>query len=471
MSTSPADTPAPTQAAPGAKPGSLRIRLLVAAVVSALVVVTAAGATLVVLFERHVERRIQRELDGHLDQLVSFFRLGLDGVPAVQGELSDPDFRRPYSGLYWQVEENGRVLLRSRSLWDLTLSSGPPLVGAGPRERDTIGPEGQRLLVQDRRVTLVDASKQPSLQREFLLVVAADRAESDELLREFAIEAVVFLSALVLLLYVAAHVQVTIGLKPLLGLRALVLDVRRGRSTRLEGAFPAEVEPLVGELNALIDAQHKALERARARAGDLAHGLKTPLAVISSEIRGLDDRGEAEAARVIESEVMGMSRFVERELARARVSAHPVGRGLDLLATVDRLVRAMRRLPRGDEIDWRVQIPEDTQAALHREDADEIFGNLLDNARKWARKRVTVTARLAGDRLIVVVADDGPGVPAERREAVLLRGHRLDESVQGSGLGLSIVDDLVASYGGRLAIGESDNGGLKVELVLPAVLA
>lgn len=463
--------PTPVEQGRGAwrRRGSLRLRLLLASVVSALLVVAAAGVTLVVLFDHHVERRIERELDGHLDQLVSFFRLTSNGKPAVEGELSDPDFRRPYSGLYWQVEENGAAILRSRSLWDFVLA--PSLqTGAEPAIRSGIGPNKQHLVTQYRHVVLTDPAD-PTRTRTFALVVAEDRAETDELLREFTIEAVVFLSALVILLIVAAQFQVSIGLRPLARLRGMVLDIRRGQSSRLDGSFPDEVQPLVEELNGLIGVQQKAIERARARAGDMAHGLKTPLAVIASQIRALEQGHEDEAARVIEGEVMGMSRFVERELARARISAHPVGRGLDLLAAIDRLVRAMQRLPRGDEIEWRVQIPEELQIAVHREDADEIFGNLLDNARKWARKRVTVAARIAGGRVVTTVSDDGPGVPASRREAVLLRGHRLDESVQGSGLGLSIVDDLVASYGGNLSLGDTVGGGLKVELSLPATAA
>jgi signal transduction histidine kinase len=443
--------------------GSLRLRLILSAAITTVIAVAAAGLALVVLAERHVERRLIQEIGAHLDQLVSHFRLD-EGVPLVVEDLADPRFTRPLSGLYWQIVENGEAKARSRSLWDRVLEI-PPDAPANNLPFTLVGPGDQELLALERRVAM--AAEAGSELRNFRLLVAEDKAEIEGLVRTFALEASAFLFALVVFLTLAGWATITIGLKPLEGLRDLVLEVRRGRARRLDGTFPDEVEPLVAELNGLISAQEQALDRARARAGDLAHGLKTPLAVLSTESRALRERGEQASAEAIDTEIAGMSRFVERELARSRAAALPYLQRLDLSRALDRMVGAMQRLPRGDEIDWLVDVPTGLVVAVHAEDANEILGNLLDNARKWATSRIEVTAGRDGEKVRLVVADDGPGVPEERRESVLMRGIRLDESVQGSGLGLSIVDDLVTSYGGRLALSETPGGGLTADVLLP----
>ncbi len=429
--------------------------------VSSALAVAAAGVALVVLVDRHVEFRVVQEIGHHLDQLIAHVRIGEKGLE-VTDDLADPRFDRPLSGLYWQISEGPDVRLRSRSLWDQVIDvDGRPDV-AGPFRAK--GPGEQDLIVVDRPVSLTDPAT--GRTRAFRLTIGEDRQEINEVVSEFALEAAAFLIALVLFLGVAGWLNASVGLRPLDGLRTMVLRVRRGRAKRLDGPFPDEVEPLVAELNGLIEAQELALQRVRARAGDLAHGLKTPLAILSSEARALRERGETAAADVIESEVTGMSRFVERELARARAAATAYGQRLDLNAVIDRIVAAMMRLPRGDEIEWRVEMPNGVKLAVNREDANEIFGNVLDNARKWATGKVDVRIEVEGDRVRVSVADDGPGVPAERRSAVLMRGIRLDETVQGSGLGLSIVDDLVTAYGGKVNLLDTPGGGLTVEIVL-----
>lgn len=443
--------------------GSLRIRLIVSAVITTALAIAAAGAALVVLVDRHVERRIVYEMRGYLDQIARQLQPSPEArLPSTS--LADNRFTQLNSGLYWLVLENGAVIARSTSLGDQSLDLPPERAdGARDRAYQIPGPSLQTLLVVERSV----APDNSDAGRRWRILVAEDRADVDEVVSEFAMETAAFLTLLVGFLALAGWINVTVGLKPLEGLRDLILDVRRGRAKRLTGRFPEEVGPLVDELNGLIAAQEKALESARARAGDLAHGLKTPLAILSSEARSLRERGEARAAEAIEAEVTAMSRFVERELARARAGATGYGQRLDLAPVVDRIVAAMMRLPRGDEIEWTVDMPRSVGVALNREDATEIIANVLDNARKWATSRIEMRVEAGADLVVLKVADDGPGVPAERREAVLMRGIRLDETVQGSGLGLSIVDDLVTSYGGRLSLATRPGGGLVVEIVLP----
>jgi signal transduction histidine kinase len=446
--------------------GSLRLRLIIAAFVSTSIAVAVAGTAMVILVNRHIERRVVYELGGYLDQLTARFDI-IDGKPDLRTELVDPRFGRPFSGLYWQVSEKDEPRLRSRSLWDQALPlTGEMLEEGGDTAFQIMGPHNENLIAVSRQVTLGHPPASP--ERSFNLVVAIDRGEIDQVIEDYAIEAAAFLVALVIFLGVAGWVQVTVGLRPLDGLREMIFAVRGGRAERLSGAFPDEVIPLVEEVNALIDAQTQTIERARARAGDLAHGLKTPLAVIASETRVMRETGDAASADVIDAEVAGMSRFIERHLARARItSLQRLGRRIELEPLLKRLIRTMKRLPRGDEIDWELIITPGLSVALQAEDADEIFGNLLDNARKYATSNVTVVALQQDGMVRISVADDGPGVPAERREAVLLRGLRLDETVQGSGLGLSIVDDLVTSYRGQVRLDETPGGGLSVKLTLP----
>ncbi len=422
---------------------------------------------MVILVNRHIERRVVYELRGYLDQLTGRFDID-EGKPDIRADLADPRFDRPYSGLYWQVSEKGEARIRSRSLWDQILPlTGEALEDFNDNAFQIPGPHQQTLIAVSRRVTLGHPPSSP--ERMFDLVVAIDRGEIDQVTEDYAIETAAFLIALVLFLGVAGWVQVTVGLRPLDGLRQMIFAVRGGRADRLSGAFPDEVIPLVEEVNALIDAQSQTIERARARAGDLAHGLKTPLAVIASETRLMRENGDTASADIIDAEVEGMSRFIERQLARARItSLQRHGRRIDLDTLIKRLVRTMKRLPRGDEVFWDVNLGPGLGIALQTEDADEIFGNILDNARKFATSNVEITATFDAGFVNVRVADDGPGVPPSRREAVLLRGLRLDETVQGSGLGLSIVDDLVSSYRGRIKLDETPGGGLTIDLQLPS---
>ncbi len=446
--------------------GSLRLRLIVAAFISSGIAVAIAGTSMVVLVNRHIERRVVHELRGYLDQVTARFSLE-NGRPDLKADLADPRFDRPFSGLYWQVSEAGEPQVRSRSLWDQVL----PVTGDVLDELDDTafqipGPRNQNLIAVSRVVILGHPPASP--QRTFNLVVAIDRAEIDQVIEDYALEVAAFLVVLVIFLGLAGWVQVTVGLRPLDGLREMVFAVRGGRAERLSGTFPDEVIPLVEELNALIDAQSHTIERARARAGDLAHGLKTPLAVITSETRAMREAGQDQSADVIDAEVDGMSRFIERQLARARItSLQRFGRRLDLDGVTRRLVRTMQRLPRGDLVEWIIDITPDIGIGLQSEDADEIFGNLLDNARKFATSHVVISGYPEDGFVHVRIADDGPGVPAAQRDAVLLRGLRLDETIQGSGLGLSIVDDLVTSYRGRIKLAETPGGGLTVDLMLP----
>ncbi len=253
-------------------------------------------------------------------------------------------------------------------------------------------------------------------------------------------------------------------------LRKKLLAVRVGEGRRVEGTYPSEVQPLIDELNALLEDREKAVRRAIATAGDLAHGLKTPLALLAQEADRAAAEGDAELARNISEQVERMSRQVDYHLARARAAASgAAGAGRSPVEPcVDALVRTLSKLYAGRALDISSNVAGDLCARVQREDLDEILGNLLDNACKWAKSRIVVAASQVDGRVVFMLDDDGPGLAAPLRERVLERGVRLDEGAPGSGLGLAIVRDLAELYGGSVSLGESRWGGLQARVSFPA---
>ena len=268
---------------------------------------------------------------------------------------------------------------------------------------------------------------------------------------------------------VAGFVQVRRGLSAVSQLRARLADVHAGRERRMQGDYPAEVQPLVSDLNALLEARDASIARAQAKAGDLAHGLKTPLAVLAQEADRAQSAGLGETAGTIRHEVERMRRQVEYHLAHARAAASgatPGARAL-LAESVDGLKRTLDRLHAGRGVHITTDIDPAHAVRSQREDLDEMVGNLMDNACKWARSRVVVRSAREAGQVVLTVDDDGPGLDPAMREAVLSRGVRADEAAPGSGLGLAIVRDVAALYGGTIALGASPEGGLRATLRLP----
>jgi signal transduction histidine kinase len=270
----------------------------------------------------------------------------------------------------------------------------------------------------------------------------------------------------------AGLLAVRSGMLPFSHLRERLGLVNRGRAKRLEGTYPAEIQPLVDDLNALLEHQEQMVRRAVAKAGDLAHGLKTPLAVLSQEAERAEADGHGELASTISQQVERMRRQVEYHLAHARAAASGAtpGARCPVLASVEGLSRTLQRVHlhagRGIAIDIRVA--PDHAVRGQREDLDEMLGNLLDNACKWARTTVAVESREGNGRILIAVDDDGPGLPEHMWNDVLQRGVRADEAAPGSGFGLAIVRELAELYGGSIALARSSAGGLRAELELPA---
>jgi signal transduction histidine kinase len=268
---------------------------------------------------------------------------------------------------------------------------------------------------------------------------------------------------------VAGYAVVRAGLAPFAALRRHLGVVREGSARQLEGRYPAEVQPLVNDLNALLAHHEQAVGRAVAKAGDLAHGLKTPLAVLAQEADRAQAAGHADLAAALGEQIDRMRRQIDYHLAHARAAASGAtpGARCAVAASAEALARTMLRLHAGRGFTIDVQTPAEHVVRCQREDLDEMLGNLLDNACKWARTRVAVTSTAGPDRLAILVDDDGPGIETGMREAVLHRGVRADEAAPGSGLGLAIVRELAALYGGSIALSLSPLGGLRARLELP----
>lgn len=441
---------------------SLRRRFLItaAAVVSMTLLIAATGLSL--LFERHVKNWIDGELDAHLTQLISGMDVGADGQLSVVTQPGDPRFDKPLSGLYWQVVVEGTAApVRSRSLWDYVIAT-PPDAGIDEHSHHhyVAGPGSQRLYLIQRHLQL--PTRLGAKNARF--AVAIDDAEVTNAVWRFASALLPFLGLLGILLIAAAWLQVSVGLRPLASIRSKIAAIRSGHAQRLGADFPDEVQPLAREIDVLLDARDQQLAKARASAADLAHGLKTPLQVVLGGCSKLKARGETALASDLAHAALMMQRHVDRQLTRARVqSARGVARA-DVEAVARQVVRVLERSPAGERLEWQVDVPAATFARIHSDDLAEALGGLAENAARFARTRVTLTADLA-DLVTIRVTDDGPGIPDDRLQEALQRGARLDSSENGSGLGLAIVSDIAEAWGGRVNFAHSTQG-FSVELQL-----
>ena len=451
--------------------GSLRLRLLAATLVTLAIALAGAYLWLNFLFRDHVLRQFDGALTQQLDQLTARLAFDAEGQPQIDPRsLSDPRWGKPYSGLYWQIDrlsDDGqarRGVARSRSLWDSQLAlQADPLSDGSLHLHETLGPQGHALRVAERSIQVAE---QP--QARWRLMVAADTREVNAATREFEGVLAASLGGLGLLLAVAALAQVGVGLAPLRTLQRALQQVREGRASRLEGRFPSELQPLADEFNGVLDRNAQVVERARTQAGNLAHALKTPLAVLGNAAK---QEPATELASLVAEQVQVAQRHIQWHLARSRAAAtqHLPGQRTPLAPLVDSLLRVMDKVHAQRHLDLSADpMPADWAFAGEVQDLQEMLGNLLDNACRHARTAVQVRALREDRWLRIAIDDDGPGIAPALRDAALQRGVRLDEATPGSGLGLAIVTELAGLYGGSLELVASDAGGLRARLTLPA---
>ncbi len=458
---------------------SLAARLIAAAGVWTAVGLVAGGLVLSGIFRASVESNFDARLAADLGGMMAAATPDPAGGVSLQNRFNDPRFERVYSGWYWQIvpdtvpakndSDNDDVQI-SRSLFDKTIVGANPAPANGRVWGYATGPENQRVRFVARHVEFpVSATADPSDTRGYTFLVASDVSELESEVARFNRTLFWSLGLLGLGLIGAIFVQVRVGLLPLRRLSAALASIRDGKARRLEGRYPAEIEPLASELNSLIEHSAEVVGRARTHVSNLAHSLKTPLSVLASEAAANDGPLGQSVRRQVET----MRRQVDHYLARARAAGalDVIGTRTPVKPVLDDLARVLRRIHVEKNLVINVDCPLALAFRGEKQDLEEMAGNLIDNACKWARTHISVSARaLAGGKLELSVGDDGPGLTEEERTRVGERGERLDESVPGSGLGLAIVRDIAKLYGGSIDFGESPLGGFEVRLTLPAIV-
>lgn len=457
----------PVQPGPGDPPprsyvrvtGSLSRRMILIAAVWILVLLSGGGFALDRVLTSAITRNFDDQLDYLLTSMIVTAEIGSDGEVVFNRNLGDQRFLEPGSGLYWQVSGKGFEPFPSRSLWDRKLPEGDPHHDKEIHTYDSNAFPDEKLRIVERDLTL------PGSPVRWRFQVAESRDVLDaqiDALRRTLIRSFLLLG---LGLIVMAALQTWYGLLPLRKLRYAIARLRSGEAARLEGAMPAEVAPMVEELNALVEHNDRQAEEARRHAGHLAHALKTPLTVIMNAAAA----GQDDLAATVIREARTMRRQVDHHLARARAvgrrgSAHSRA---EVWPSVEAVERAVSRLYPNVRVD--VDGARDLIARIERQDLDEILGNLVENAAKYGGGSVFVTVRADMGFAEILVEDDGVGIPEADRQRIFDRGVRLDSGKPGTGLGLAIVRDVAEIYEGTVTLEESEDlGGLLVRLRLPA---
>src|SRR3954447_14156017 len=447
---------------------SIAIRLAASALSWSFLILLVAGLILSALYRETTERGFDARLLVYATDLASDLVAAGNPDQRELGTLGDPRFDLPLSGWYWQVgqpDARPRDIRSSRSLFGAQL---PALVPPGDNSRFgeirkgyRQGPENRTLRILERDIDLGE--------ERYIVRVAGPADEIAGDVRRFTFSLTITFVLLGIALGLSTLLQIRFGLGPLTRLRSALSSVRRGEAERIPGEYPRDIAPLAQELNLLLDTNREILDRARTQVGNLAHALKTPLSVIVNEV----GPAPAEVAARVREQARIMRDQVNYHLDRARAAAlaGTLGTITEAEPVVAGLVRTFERLYRDKGVAIAAVIPAGTRFRGERQDLEEMIGNLIDNACKWAAGRIEISADTVRENerawLRILFDDDGPGLPDEARAEVLKRGQRLDETKPGSGLGLSIVRDLAALYRGTLTLERSPLGGLRAVLELP----
>ncbi|KRE08536.1 ATPase [Bosea sp. Root670] len=451
---------------------SLGARLFFSAAVCCVLILVLAGVGLTTFYRRSAERGFDERLSVYIKQLVADLAAPPETERQTVGDLGEPRFDLPLTGWYWQITRLDGERPNVRASRSLVGGQLPKLLdqsivpnSRGLRESYVSGPDDRRLRVLEREIDVGEDGR-------FTVAVAAPADEIEGDIQDFRFALAMTFLLLGIALVASTLVQVRFGLRPLVRLRAAVGAVRTGENPRIVGQYPPDLAPLASELNQLIDANHEILDRARTQVGNLAHALKTPLSVMMNEA---GTSGDGQLSQTVRAQAAIMRDQVQYYLDRARAAAlsGALGGVTEIAPSLDALLRTFTKISQGRGISGSHAIPPGLRFRGEKQDLEEMLGNLLDNAFKWASSAVEVS--LASEktadteRIALLIDDDGPGLPAEAMAEVLKRGRRLDETTPGSGLGLSIVVDLAKLYGGGLSLDRSPLGGLRARLELPSV--
>ena len=453
---------------------SLSFRLLASSALIAIVLLAVAAFLLNALFQQALERNFDQRLKAALDGILANVELKSDGIPRLQGPIADTRFSLPLSGWYWQVSSTDKHerLLASDSLLEQHITV--PDAALNKRDSDgvasfsAVDKEGKQLRIIEQRFKLFGSPQ------DFSFLVAGN---FDELKAEVSSFRQTLLTVLGLLgagLLLALLAQVRFGLRPLAEMQHALNDIRGGKIEMLHDDFPGEIQPVADELNLLIQANFEIIERARMQVGNLAHALKTPISVLTNEAR--DNKGPL--ADKVKERIDVMRDHVNLYLDRARraARAQTIGSATDVEPVLQSLARTLMRINRDRDLKITVDAPANLRFRGERQDLEEMLGNIMDNACKWAKTKILVKAiqlPTSSDDgrswMLLTVNDDGPGIPAEKRIEALKRGQRLDESKPGSGLGMSIISETASMYGGVIELSASEWEGLSFNLKLPSI--
>ena len=455
---------------------SLVLRLVRGAIIWALPLLLVTALTLTWLYRNTTYRSFDDPLVSAVTALIATADVQ-DNALTLTREPLDPRYQRALSGRYWLVgflQDDGVIepISGSRSLLEATLVLPPQAVkdlqtqqGEEVRAR-TNGPDtNETLRLVARQVVL------PNMNTPVVVIAAADSRAASRSILSFALTAIGLMLLISIGLVTAVVTQVRTGLKPLFDLRDRVADVREGRAGQVDGVYPTEIQPLATELNSLITHNKDVVERARTHVGNLAHALKTPLAVLQNEAQS----SKTTPSEIISRQTETMKQQVDHHLRRARAAARgqAIGVSTDVTVTLGGLARTLSRIYGHKNIDFDIDLMEGLSFRGEKRDLEEMAGNLMDNGCKWTKASLEVRSFVSPEdetSFVVVVSDDGPGMAADQYVEALKRGARLDEATPGSGFGLAIVDDLAKAYKGSVALGKSEVGGLKVTLTLPRIL-
>ncbi|GGD67404.1 sensor histidine kinase [Croceicoccus mobilis] len=419
---------------------SLRLRMLLAALAWTAVGIAGIWFSATSLFAKHVEMQYHEELEVHIVELAALVEIGPGGALTMDRPLSDPRYLVPLSGFYWEVAVHGRPGLKSPSM---TRGSLDPSTAHDTSIHHHVeaGPTGPTITYGTMR--------QAGDGTNVHFMIATDERLLNEAIAEFTQELTLWLAALAMALALTGMAVVSFGLRPLDRLAHATARLRSGHATSLEGKYPNEIAPLVDDVNAYVDHNSRIVERARVEAGNLAHALRTPLAVITDEAERLASReGASDAAEVFLGQGQVMVRQIEYQLARARSTVGFRGPGITSRAAevLPPIISAMRRLHRERGFDVDIEEDADTPLRIDPVDLSEVLSILIDNAAKWASREVEVMARRTGDRVEFSIGDDGPGLSEEQLRHAFEVGTRFDPESAGSGLGLAIARDIADAY-------------------------
>ena len=443
---------------------SLAVRLFLSATIWIILTLLAAGFLLSDLNKKSNFAAFDDRLNLLLETLIGASRVDSSDNITVVSSIGDPRFFQPYSGWYWQIDTGSKTTSRSRSMWDQVFTSDKRLIGGRSQFTNMASNDSASRVIEKKKLHIVERRISfPGISTPVIFLVSGDTKEYENNIKEFNNTLSITLIVLGVGLMIAVYLQVNYGLLPLNRIKKALFEIRNGDEKKLKDQYPMEVQPLASEINDLLDHNEKIVERAKTHVGNLAHVLKTPLAVISNEV--------TEKNGVLNNQILVMKKHIDRYLKKAHLDS--VGKAtkekINIIKLTKKMLNIFIKLYPEKKINFRHEI-EDAFVFSSLEDLEEVIGNLIENACKYGKEKIALRIVVIGeDELIFSVSDDGLGLPKDEMNKVFARGFRLDEQKPGTGLGLNIVKDIVETYNkGEVSLKESKKlGGLEVSIRLP----